>query len=421
MFFLDHCFTYAFPEEYAFLNIAELRQHKDVLDGELTPNHNTVLHVAAQFGQVDYVKEVLEACPSLLRRPNVKGETPLHTAAREGQAGIVAALIVRANALEQKLESGWGGAVKEMLRATNVDGDTALHMAARNCHLELEAKYLEVVKLLTEEDPEFRHPPNKVEETPLYLAAERGDKGVTVVLALLETCTSPTYSGPEGRTALHVAALKDSTGQCAKKLLEWKKDLINKTDMYGWTPLHYAACSGSAKGVKELLAVDKSGVYITSKTQWSVERPVGCISTYSNDEGLGTPLYIAAAHGHVSVIEELLSYSPDCWEMVNSKGQNILHIAVDMNRASVIYFILGKSWVGQLINQKDNDGNTPLHLLVASDCKVYELWTHHRADHDAFNGKNMTPVDLVWSSFKDARMSTFAATCVMVSSIVLNA
>ncbi|KAI8561131.1 hypothetical protein RHMOL_Rhmol04G0313500 [Rhododendron molle] len=85
-------------------------------------------------------------------------------------------------------------------------------MAARNCHLELEAKYLEVVKLLTEENPEFQHPPNKVEETPLYLAAERGDKGVTVVLALLETCTSPTYSGPEGRTALHVAALKDSTG-----------------------------------------------------------------------------------------------------------------------------------------------------------------------------------------------------------------
>ncbi|KAI8561157.1 hypothetical protein RHMOL_Rhmol04G0315700 [Rhododendron molle] len=84
-----------------------------------------------------------------------------------------------------------------------------------------------------------------------------------------------------------------------------------------------------------------------------------------------------------------------------------------MNRVSLIRFILGKSWVGQLINQKDNDGNTPLHLLVASDCKVYELWMHHRADHDAFDGKNMTPVDLVWSSFKEARMSTFAATYVM--------
>ncbi|KAG5561075.1 hypothetical protein RHGRI_004179 [Rhododendron griersonianum] len=69
-------------------NVAELGQHKDVLDGELTPNHNTVLHAAAQFGHLNYVKEVLEACPSLLHRLNVKGETPLHTAAREGRARI---------------------------------------------------------------------------------------------------------------------------------------------------------------------------------------------------------------------------------------------------------------------------------------------------------------------------------------------
>ncbi|XP_058212028.1 protein ACCELERATED CELL DEATH 6-like [Rhododendron vialii] len=130
-------------------DVADLEQHKDVLDGELTPNHNTVLHVTAQFGHLDYVKEVIEACPSLLRRLNVKGETPLHTAARDGRAEIVKALILRAKELEtRELQSGWGGAVKEMLRATNVDGDTALHMAARNCHLELEAKYLKVVESL---------------------------------------------------------------------------------------------------------------------------------------------------------------------------------------------------------------------------------------------------------------------------------
>ncbi|KAE9444833.1 hypothetical protein C3L33_23269, partial [Rhododendron williamsianum] len=122
-------------------NVAGLRQHKDILDGELTPNRNTVLHVAAQFGHLDYVKEVLEACPSLLRWLNIKKETPLHTAAREGHAEIVKAMIGRAKRLEEELESGLVGAVKEMLRATNLDGDTALHMAARYCHLEGE-KYL---------------------------------------------------------------------------------------------------------------------------------------------------------------------------------------------------------------------------------------------------------------------------------------
>ncbi|KAE9455783.1 hypothetical protein C3L33_12315, partial [Rhododendron williamsianum] len=278
-------------------NVAELRQHKDVLDGELTPNRNTVLHVAAQFGHLNYVKEVLKACPFLLRRLNIKKETPLHTAARDGQAEIVKALILRAKELEtRELESGWGGAVKEMLRATNLDGDTALHLAARNCHLELEAKYLkvveslkkglaywdwldsdvmvlvrimgdlkvdreeaeqimratkvnkeevevikratkvdrdtalhmaarnrlkkenrdsylEVVKLLSKEDAEFQHPPNNFQETPLYLAAERGIMGVAIVDTLVETHKSLlTYSGPGGRTALHAAALHDSTG-----------------------------------------------------------------------------------------------------------------------------------------------------------------------------------------------------------------
>ncbi|KAI8561161.1 hypothetical protein RHMOL_Rhmol04G0316100 [Rhododendron molle] len=505
--------------------VAELGQHNDVLDGELTPSHNTVLHVAAQFGHLDYVKEVLEACPSLLRRRNIKGETPLHMAARDGQAEIVEALILRADELEtRELESGWGGAVKEMLRATNVDGDTALHMAVRNCHLELEAKYLEVVeslkkrtrdwfwlksgnvrdimrakkvdreeaeeimratkeveeimratkvngdaalhmaarnrlekenrdtylevvKLLSKEDAEFQHPPNNFQETPLYLAAERGIMGVAIVDTLVETYKSLlTYSGPCGRTALHAAALKDSTGQSTKKLLEWKNDLINQADEYGWIPLRYATCNGNKEGVKELLAMDGSQAYITTTNKGDQDTATSngnengvrellvmdesrAYITTTNKDNLDKALHIAGAYGHEHVIEELLHIAPDCWEMVNSKGQNVLHIAVDMNWNSVIYFILHQPWVGQLINQKDNEGNTPLHLLIASNCyaderwgELKDLWKHQRADHHAFNGKNMTPVDLVWSNLMEEadqkknlmgeRMSTFAETLI---------
>ncbi|KAH7835499.1 hypothetical protein Vadar_026736 [Vaccinium darrowii] len=153
-------------------------------------------------------------------------------------------------------------------------------------------------------------------------------------------------------------------GQSTKKLLEWKNDLINLPDKYGRIPLHYAACR----------------VYISTTTHY---------------DGGDTALQIAAAHGHVPVIEELLSCNPDCWEMVNSKGQNILHIAVDMNMESVIKFIVNQPWFRHLINQKDNEGNTSLHLLIASDCNVDELWKHGKADQHAFNDKSMTPVDLL--------------------------
>ncbi|KAI8567208.1 hypothetical protein RHMOL_Rhmol02G0102900 [Rhododendron molle] len=322
--------------------------------------------------------------------------------------------------------------VEEIMKATTVDEGTALHMAVRNC-LEKENidTYLKVVKLLSEEDAEFQHPPNKFQETPLYLAAERGIMGVAIVETLVETYRSLlTYSGPGGRTALHAAALKDSTGRSTKKLLEWKKDLINQADAYGWLPFHYAACNWNVNGVEELLAIDQSVVYITTTNKDDQDTATSngnengvreilatdisaAYITTTNKDDLDTALHIAAAHGHVSVIEKLVSSNPDCWEMVNSKGQNVLHIAVDMNKESVIKFILAKSWVGQLINQKDNEGNTPLHLLIASDCNVDALWKHHRADHHAFNGKNMTPVDLVWSNSMEERTSTFAATYIM--------
>ncbi|KAH7847833.1 hypothetical protein Vadar_030707 [Vaccinium darrowii] len=314
-------------------------------------------------------------------------------AAREGYANIVKALIERAKTIEQELESGLGGAVKKMLRATNVNGDTALHVAVRNCHLEKD-KYLEVVKLLTREDPEFQHAANNANETPLYLAAERGNQGVAVLLTILETCTSPTYGGPGGRTALHAATLNDFTGQSIRRLLEWKKDLIEKVDTCGWTPLHCAAYNGNLEGVKQLLQTDESAGYITT----------------TKKDGLEAALHMATARGHVSVMEELLSSNPDCWEMVNSKGQNVLHIAVAMEDESVIKFILNKPWLRHLINQKDNEGNTPLHLLVSSDSEVYELWEHHRADRHAFNDKNMTPADIGWSTFEDARITTSAKT-----------
>lgn len=169
------------------------------LELQLTSNQNTVLHVAAQFGNHKYVKIILEnsLSSSLLRCLNIDGETPLHIAAREGHLDIVKALIDCAKRPDyEEVESG-GGVAKEILRATNKDNDTALHMAVRNHHSD-------VVGLLTKEDPEFTHPPNNAKETPLYLAFER--YRYDMVLMILENCTSPAYGGPQGQTVLHTCS-----------------------------------------------------------------------------------------------------------------------------------------------------------------------------------------------------------------------
>ena len=183
-------------------NINVLLQNKDQLEVQVTPNNNTVLHIAAMFGNTQSVIEILNMCPSMCRRVNSKGETSLHIASREGHSDIVRKLIEFAKALDEELENGVGTAM-EMLRMTNDDKDTALYEAVRNHHFV-------VAQLLTQADPEYLNPANNAEETPLYLAAERGYIGLVSVI--LKTCRSPAYGGPGGKTALHSAVLGNFEG-----------------------------------------------------------------------------------------------------------------------------------------------------------------------------------------------------------------
>ncbi|KAI7981787.1 Ankyrin repeat-containing protein [Camellia lanceoleosa] len=129
------------------LHLMQYINDQQQLELQFTSNENTVLHVAAQFGNQKYVKIIFEKGPSssLLRCLNIDGETPLHIAAREGHLDIVKALIECAKRLDHEEVETRGRANKEMLRATNKDNDTALHMAVRNHHSD-------VVELLTKED-----------------------------------------------------------------------------------------------------------------------------------------------------------------------------------------------------------------------------------------------------------------------------
>ena len=209
------------------------------LDQLLTPNRNTVLHIylaslsesestdktsrnAFMFFRAKdskskdskpedpelspaFVEAILEMCPSLLWQANVKGETPLHIAARYGHASIVDVLIKRARerAPQEDLENGVNNVVQMMLEMTNNEKDTALHEAVRGYRLK-------VVKRLIEEGPDFSYSQNDAGETPLYIAVERGF--VEVAFHILETCTSPAHDGPLGRTTLHAAVIVHNYG-----------------------------------------------------------------------------------------------------------------------------------------------------------------------------------------------------------------
>ncbi|KAK9291860.1 hypothetical protein L1049_019810 [Liquidambar formosana] len=332
----------------------------------LTPNKNTILHIniTAQRREkesTELVGQILEKCPSLLRQANANDEIPLHLAARYGLSDTVKFLIERAKTLHQ--EDPEKGDVRQMVWMTNKEKDTALHEAIRFNHID-------VVKLLIKEDPDLSNSANAAGETPLYLAAERGFR--SLVKEILETCVSPAHGGPNGRTALHAAVIGNYEEILLCILGMKEARLITKeADQQGWTPLHYAALLGYS-------------TYITDR------------------DGRRTALHIAASKGHEQVVKALIGHSSDCCELVDKNGWNFIHFAAESGNLSTVKVVFENYSLTHLLNGKDNEGKTPLHLLAnhhGPDTRLYSLVSdlikHPRVDKMAFNKKNLNAFDII--------------------------
>lgn len=72
-----------------------------------------------------------------------------------------------------------------------------------------------------------------------------------------------------------------------------------------------------------------------------------------------TPLMIACAQGHFSIVEILLKKKANILALDN-KGYSALHIAVSMGHASIVNLLLGNN--NSLINHKTIGGYAPLHI-----------------------------------------------------------
>lgn len=187
---------------------------------QLTPTNSTVLHLASQYGSEKCVAHILRVHKPLLFEINSRGETALHLAAKQGQLGVVNALIDSAKTSFQQqstLQNTTAStAVQDWIRTPDEELETALHRAVRY-------NRKDVVELLVREDPSHPHPQNKYKETPLYLASLR--YYTDIITVILDNCKwtnvcgaggkmdlRAMFGGPEGRTALHAAVL-DHGGQ----------------------------------------------------------------------------------------------------------------------------------------------------------------------------------------------------------------
>ncbi|KAH9682258.1 ANK REP REGION domain-containing protein [Citrus sinensis] len=325
------------------VNIAS-QTHKQNREGEIglmkSHNRNQVHHVhlvtnlfqiqihnrGGESVSTKFVEQILEMCPSLLLQVNAKGDAPLHVAAKCGHRSVVKALIEFAKGLPQDLESGVESTARQMLEMTNDEKNTALHEAVQHA----------------------------------------------------------AHEGPNGKTALHAAAISYEPvwvgyDPVVSKLLEKRKSLTRERDRHGWTPLHYAAYSGNLGGTHLLLESDRSAALIANK-----DRKM-------------TALHLAAGQGNESIMDAIIDHCPECCELVDDRGWNVLHFAMVSFSARKLKDLLDKyPLVWNLINEKDVKGNTPLHVLAALCPQSYYVvsyvvpWNTGRGYYEAVNKQNIS-------------------------------
>uniref|UniRef100_A0A0D9WZP1 PGG domain-containing protein n=1 Tax=Leersia perrieri TaxID=77586 RepID=A0A0D9WZP1_9ORYZ len=221
-------------------------------------------------------------------------------------------------------------------------------------------------------------------ESPMYMAAAAGSLAMVRLLTktyrsdeedeeespVLRSCT-----GLGGRTVLHAAVL--TSNEMTQGLLQWKPELVKEVDDSGSTPLHYVASVGNIPALKLLLGYDTSPAYVP------------------DSNGL-FPVHIAAKMGYGQLIYELSRYCPDCDEMLDSKGRNFLHIAVEHKKWKVVWHFCRTQELERMLNVMDYEGNTALHLAVknADQMIVSLLMANKSVMPNIVNSQGLTPLDL---------------------------
>ncbi|KAK7296902.1 hypothetical protein VNO77_27495 [Canavalia gladiata] len=353
-----------------------------------SPIGNTMLHVAAMFGKynlVDKIAQLSQKFPlgfsKFSTEQNVNGDTALHLAAKAGHISTVKKLVrVHLSSFREIFPDG------EIFMA-NKQGNTFLHEALYNRHPDLVNQVL-----YDQHDSCFQSlsVPNTIvlqralnsinneNKSILYLAIEAGynelvDKTL-VNFDLAQQCV------PEGKSFFLAAILKRDLGML-ETILNRYSHWINATDEERRTVVHYAASTGYLKGVEYLLG-----------------RYSSCATLRDKDGFL--PIHLASYKGHLEIVQKLLQEEqcPYSQEMHDNNGRNILHLASQNGKFNVVNYILQSTnpKLQEMINEKDFDGNTPLHLatLCCHPKIVHALTWDKRVDFNLPNVKDQTPLDL---------------------------
>ncbi|XP_050141002.1 protein ACCELERATED CELL DEATH 6-like [Malus sylvestris] len=345
-------------------------------ENKVSTRGNTVLHLAANTGHMQLIQLITLNFPGLVRKQNDDGELPLHVAASTGHISAVRCLV----------DTAQGNTFNEK----DGRGNTALHVAVENNHQD-------VAMFFVGKDGSTAHSTNNSSKTPLCMAAETANLELVKAMvantpnSIADANSGNFLQGSNGNLILRSAVIwrkKDLLETILSKMDS--ADLINSTDQEWMTPLTLAAYIGNFVAVSVLL-----------------HKFTGL--AYKGDENQFLPIQVASKKGHCRVVEEFLNHCPDLRESCDGEGQNILHVAAAYGRVNVVQYIIGKRNLQVLSKQRDQSGNTPLHIAVQNwHPKIVIILSlfhaYERANLNSLNNAGETALNLAEKTGVDKEM-----------------
>ncbi|CAN6559584.1 unnamed protein product [Malus baccata var. baccata] len=257
-------------------------------------------------------------------------------------------------------------------------GNTALHVAVENNHQD-------VAMFLVGEDGSgsTSHSTNESGKTPLCMAAETAN--LELVKAMVDKTPNSTidansgnfWQGSNGNSILRSAIIWRKQDLLETILSKMDSaDLINSMDQGWMSPLTVAAYMDNFVAVRILL-----------------HKFTGL--AYKGDENQLLPIHVASKKGHCRSSDH--------------EGRNILHLAAAHGRVDVVRYIIGKRDLQVLSKQRDQSGNTPLHIAVQNwhpkIVKILSLFhAYERANLNSLNNAGETALDLAEKTGVDKEM-----------------
>ncbi|KAJ0963291.1 hypothetical protein J5N97_028413 [Dioscorea zingiberensis] len=188
---------------------------------------------------------------------------------------------------------------------------------------------------------------------------------------------------------LHIAASLDHT-EFSEELITRKPDLALELNSRGLSALHLASAHGHLSIVKQLIS------------------KVGSHLCLLKDKDGRLPVHTAAMKGRISILEELINACPESARALTYRKESVLHLAVQFNSSETLEYLVEKLGVGvggeindiQLLNLKDDKGNTILHHAVARrQLKTVKLLLSKEGmEVNAMNLKGLTALDVLLES-----------------------